>query len=120
MRVDASERPLYYALGGEDGRTPEPTDQATAGKLLADCDARRVARDEVALPEGGSVVVSTVFLVVDHAFLEEEPVLFETRTFGLSEEAQRRYHALAEAEAGHAEVLAETRRILGVGEEVEG
>lgn len=64
---------------------------------------KRVARTEV-----GEVSVSTVFLTIDHSWGGGPPVLFETMVFGLGDagEPQWRYHTWAEAEAGHAKVVA--------------
>lgn len=70
-----------------------------------DVDRRTVARTEVA-PE---VVVSTVFLGIDHAFQRgAAPVLYETMVFGESDEFDhigRRYCTREQAEAGHTEVV---------------
>ena len=56
----------------------------------------------VARTQVGDVVVSTVFLGMDHSFGAGPPLLFETMVFGgpLDEE-QRRWHRRTEAEAGH-------------------
>lgn len=58
---------------------------------------RTVARTQI-----GDVVVSTVFLGIDHAFGDGPPLLYETMTFGgpLDEE-QERYYTRTEADAGH-------------------
>lgn len=58
---------------------------------------RTVVRTEV-----GDVVVSTVFLGIDHSFGTGPPRLFETMVFGGSlDEEQKRWHRRTEAEAGH-------------------
>lgn len=63
------------------------------------------------VPDGGRVVaktpvgageVSTVFLGIEHV-----GGIFETMTFGLGEEFQRRYATYADALAGHAETVAQ-------------
>ena len=60
--------------------------------------ARHVARDE-----RGDVVVSTVFLGLDHAFRPGRPLLFETMIFGGPHHLDlARYSTWAEATAGHA------------------
>jgi hypothetical protein len=70
---------------------------------------RRVAQDYV-----GDIHVSTVFLAIDHGFLDwrEEgpgykPILFETMVFGYSddEEFQWRYRTEKDAAAGHAIIV---------------
>ena len=65
---------------------------------------RRVAQDNV-----GSVRISTVFLGLDHN--EDDsgpPLLFETMIFGgPRDDETHRYATWAEAEAGHARLLAE-------------
>jgi len=63
---------------------------------------RVVAQTE--LPNG--YFVSTVFLGLDHNFLRGPPLVFETMVFPDGE--QRRYGTWAEAEAGHAIVVALT------------
>lgn len=68
----------------------------------------------VAFTKIGAVDVSTVFLGLDHQFGEGPPLLFETMVFGgpLDEE-QRRYTTWAEAEAGHAEMVAHVEQTGG-------
>jgi hypothetical protein len=56
----------------------------------------------------GDCHVSTVFLGIDHSFMRQgPPVLFETMVFGgdLDQELER-YYTWAEAEAGHAAMVA--------------
>ena len=62
----------------------------------------------------GSSEVSTVFLAFDHNFHGEgPPVLFETMIFhGARDGDQRRYCTYAEAQAGHAEWVAELKQGL--------
>jgi hypothetical protein len=72
-----------------------------------------VARDLVDRGEDGTgeVVVSTVFLGLDHNFsMVGPPLLFETMVFGgpLNGEC-RRYATWVEAEAGHREVVAQAQ-----------
>lgn len=68
---------------------------------------RSVARTEVS----PGVIVSTVFLGVDHSFGHGLPLLFETMIFrnGNGEE-QWRYSTWEEAEAGHAKAVEEARQ----------
>jgi len=55
----------------------------------------------------GGVLVSTVFLGLDHAFTEDEPrKIFETLVFGGPHDGEMdRYATWAQAEAGHAAMV---------------
>ena len=56
----------------------------------------------------GDVRVSTVFLGLDHSFGHGPPILFETMAFiGHESIACERYATWAEAEEGHARIVAE-------------
>ncbi len=58
---------------------------------------RHVAKTDI-----GDIIVSTVFLGLDHSFGEGEPLLFETMIFGgNSDEEMQRYSTWEEAEKGH-------------------
>jgi hypothetical protein len=89
----------YYIL---DGHTPVP---ATLEEWAARFESsnRHVAKDTA--PEG--VLVSTVFLGLDHRFGDDgPPLLFETMIFGGEhDEDQWRYSTWDEAVAGHAAAL---------------
>lgn len=66
---------------------------------------------------GNGVVVSTVFLGVDHRhtiFGEGPPLLFETMVFNDygDDGTQERHSTWEEAEAGHARIVAEQRQRL--------
>ncbi len=90
-------RPIYYNRQGE----PISAEIGSPEFYNAWDSDRTVAKDEI-----GDVTVSTVFLVIDHAY-DGYPLLFETMVFGGdSDQYQRRYHTEAEALAGHAETLA--------------
>jgi hypothetical protein len=66
---------------------------------------RRVARDEF-----DGIMVSTVFLVLNHAFGDGPPLWFETMVFGGADDQYcDRYHTWADAEAGHAAVVAKLK-----------
>lgn len=68
----------------------------------ANDDRRVVAQDTV-----GVVMVSTVFLGLDHAWGHGRPLLWETMIFGGAHDRyQERYASRAEAVAGHARALA--------------
>lgn len=68
----------------------------------------------------GEVLVSTIFLVLDHSHGFGEPVLFETMAFQADPAkpdfigdslAQERYRTYAEAESGHERVVQRVREI---------
>lgn len=86
----------YYKLG-KDGKTPEPVKNLIeAGKLWKK--DRTVRKDNI-----GEIFISTVFLGIDHSFLEEgPPVLFETMIFGGDHDGyQARYTNWDDAVEGH-------------------
>ncbi len=72
------------------------------------------AKRHVAWTEIGKVQISTVFLGVDHNFLEgPKPVLFETMVFGgRLDSNQKRYHTWTEAERGHKNMVKLVRASL--------
>lgn len=66
---------------------------------------RTVAKDDV-----NGVSVSTVFLGLNHAFGESQPMLFETMVFGGEHDQDcERYSTWDEAETGHKETVARIR-----------
>ena len=103
-------RSTWYRLIG---RLPVPCTAEEAERVLEDSAGRRVASD-VIMP---GLSVSTVFLALDHSMFQDgPPVLFETLVFSDEESGetgeQRRYTSWAEAEVGHAEIVAGLRRQL--------
>lgn len=57
------------------------------------------------------VLVSTVFLAIDHAFGDGPPVLYETMVFGAREEDSQWRHTTRErAKIGHEVIVAAVRR----------
>lgn len=61
----------------------------------------------------GNVRVSTVFLMFDHNWSnQDEPILFETMVFGFGDEEQERYHTYDEAEAGHKRWCEKIERLM--------
>lgn len=72
---------------------------------------RTVAKDEF-----NGIMVSTVFLGIDHSFgNSEKPVLYETMIFGLKEEDseyQERYATKVEALAGHERAIRYAKKVL--------
>jgi hypothetical protein len=127
--IEALARPMYYRLNADKSVSPiygRLGDENSAvmewAREFEKSDTRIVAHDDV-----DGRLVSTVFLGLDHGFGSGPPVLFvtmvfsnETKTFKWSthereyheELDQRRYCTWAEAVAGHAEILAETRAIV--------
>lgn len=85
---------------GMDGR---PITRAEGLLLLENVERRRVA-----ISHAGGYEVSTVLLVIDHGFLEEDrPLIFETMIFGEGPlDGERwRYPTLEEAKEGHQHAL---------------
>ena len=93
-----------YILGGEDGHTPIPEPDLIAwGKWFRAAKTGLV----VAKTQLGDAKVSTVFLGLDHGFDPTRPLLFETLVFGGPHDQDcERYSTWAEAEAGHAKMVA--------------
>ena len=110
-------RDLYYRLGPD--HVVEACSFEDWGAMFQDTDARRVAR--TVLP---SAIVSTVFLGMDHGWGQGPPVLFETMVFArrpgtdtpdtMDDLACERYTTWAEAEAGHAALVATWQAREGV------
>lgn len=99
------------------GRVPEPCLDLHRWAQWFGAADRHVAKDEIA---GHQILVSTVFIGIDHNFVSNgPPVLFETMVFGeehagklfgrdctMREDLeQRRYSTWAEAEAGHQRIV---------------
>jgi hypothetical protein len=92
----------YYILKD---RVPVPTDLMTWAKAFEDISARIVAKDEFA-----GVMVSTVFLGLNHRFGDGPPLLFETIIFGGPfDQEMNRYATYDEAETGHAAMVAKAK-----------
>ena len=89
----------WYILNTEDKsfrKAVTDEDKTEAYRIVGSKD-KIVAKDQV-----GDVLVSTVFLGLDHAFNEDRPVLFETLVFGGERDQDMwRYHTWQEAVAGH-------------------
>lgn len=89
-----------------DQHEPVPCDLLGLESVLADVDKRRVGWTEI-----GSIIVSTVFLGLDHNYTGKgPPILFETmidRGDGWDE--QERYRTWDEAVAGHAAAVDRVR-----------
>lgn len=102
-------RPTCYILTA-DGE-PAPCDSLIAWALWFESsgDERIVARDDL----GSGVVVSTVFLGLDHAYFDGPPILFETMIFGGNFDMEmRRYSTRAQAQDGHTRIVRDVRGTL--------
>lgn len=84
----------------------QPIDAMEADALLRDDLARRVTHTALTTSKG-RVEVSTIFLVLNHAFMAGvPPLLWETMVFGGPDDmAQRRYSSREAALVGHAETV---------------
>jgi len=89
----------YYVL--DENHQLVPATLPEWGQMMEDPDSRRVGRTEV-MVDGHEVVVSTVFLGVDHGFLGKRE-FFETMTFGepFDQINVARYETWDEAQRGH-------------------
>jgi hypothetical protein len=98
--------PSWYGLDGQ------PISMDEASRLFSSPE-RSVARTLITT-EFGRVEISTVFLVLDHSFVDGDvPVLWESMIFGGPDDlAARRYRSRAEAVAGHAAMVAQCRAAL--------
>ena len=101
MLRNYSRRPHWWQLGGADGHTPIPRTTAPTEDDWAATD-RTVGRTYL-----GDTEVSTVFLMLDRAYDDGPPVLFETLVFGGDQDGwMMRYHTWDDAERGHAATVA--------------
>lgn len=90
---------------GEDGepRRPESKEEALA---VWEDPRRIIVQTTVA-----GILVSTVFLSIDHGFGGERPVLFETMVFKSGDEKDcERWCTRAEAVEGHARIVERVKR----------
>lgn len=93
----------HYILSVSGDPVPEPDTMKWALWFQEHSADRQVARTE--LP--GEIVVSTVFLGLDHSFSAGEPQLFETMIFGGPlDKTQDRYATRQAAINGHAHYVA--------------
>lgn len=94
----------YYHRDGTPGEFLEVAAEWEAGHTLAS--------DEV-----GKYWVSTIWLFVDHAWGQGDPVLYESMVFkgdDMSDLECRRYTTIPDALAGHAELVEELRLLAGL------
>lgn len=74
-------------------------------QLYAQADYKILTKTDI-----GGVKVSTVWLGLDHAYLGEPPLIFETMVFGGTlDQEQARYTTEAQAFAGHGEMCERVR-----------
>jgi hypothetical protein len=75
------------------------------GKNVVECsfdDSLSIINRQIARNTFGEVEISTVFLIFDHSYDSDKPVLFETMIFGGEHDGyQDRYHTYDEALFGH-------------------
>jgi hypothetical protein len=99
--------PGYWILN-ERGEPEETDDVLTWGLWFEQATKERsriVAQDRDERPGAPDVLVSTVFLGLDHSFVPGPPVLWETLVMGGPLDGEmRRYTSREEALIGHAEV----------------
>jgi hypothetical protein len=107
---------VYYILDADNNPIPEPNALDWA-IWFEDNHSRRVGWTQIT----SEIVVSTVFLGLDHNFSGQGgPILFETMVFGgKCDEYQCRHHTWAEAAAFHAMVVEELRAIYVKGVTIE-
>lgn len=90
----------------DDDNVPIPCHDSTVwGEFFANTNRRTVERTQI----DSDIVVSTVFLGLDHSFVPNSPpVLFETLVFGGEHDgAMRRYYTWELAEQGHWQLIKE-------------
>jgi hypothetical protein len=100
-----------------DGKTPVPCDDLLEwGRWLEDSDRR------VAYTKTWTYRVSTVFLGLNHNFMEGEPLLFESMVFpmgGWEEQEMARYSTWDEAITGHRAMVRRLFQTLAPWEKVD-
>jgi hypothetical protein len=86
----------FYAL--DENKKPFPISIEDLAEVYGDTNSRVTKQDTI-----GDVMISTVFLVIDHRFSGEgDPVLWETMIFGGKHDGyQERYTSHEEALKGH-------------------
>jgi hypothetical protein len=118
MWPPAIRRPINYVLDEHGEPEPigwSPADTLRFARFMQD-DERRIVRrqtfmfgDPELVSEPVEITVSTVFLGIDHNFVDPDgpPVLWETMVFGLSDPSEicERYSSREDAIAGHNELV---------------
>jgi hypothetical protein len=103
----------YYALN--DDNSVSPISSMEWAKRFEDRERRRVGLDEL-----NGARVSTVFLGLNHQFLDDgPPLIFETMVFpeGWDERLCWRYSTWEQAEAGHKEAVRLVQKYLDEGKD---
>jgi hypothetical protein len=102
MEPKVNTRTGWYILDEDDN--PEP---ATNGEMATKWREANPARWRIARDEIGPVLVSTVFISLDHGIFQDEgPLVFESMIFGGKyDEETRRYSSKADALVGHTELV---------------
>ena len=108
-RLNRSRRPMYWILDAEHNLVPTD-DVLVWGTFFEDMGKRRVAQDIIEQPESDPVRVSTVFLGLDHNWLDNgPPILFESMVFGGPLDGEMyRYPTWDSAAEGHKLLVDET------------
>src|SRR5206468_2784579 len=90
---------------------PEPVEVLEWARGFDDTEGRIIGHDTLVGP-WGPILVSTVFIGLDHDFTGTYPVLYETMIFNhpLLDGFQARYRTRSEAARGHLLALAAARR----------
>jgi hypothetical protein len=97
--------PMYY------DRDSQPCSQQFWISKLRDLDYKRVAYTVI-----GEMYVSTVWLGLNHSFVDGPPEIFETMVFGGElDQEQWRYSTIEQARAGHEDVVTIVRLELELG-----
>lgn len=93
----------WYILDDNLNPVPEP-DILKAARWFEDAKNRKVVVTEI----DENCYLSTVFLSLDHGYLSDRPILYESLWFGGPHDGeQRRYSTREEALEGHKEMLAD-------------
>jgi hypothetical protein len=84
-----------------------PCDLNTWAEMFEDNEVRRVKLDTINEGLHNEIVISTVFLGLDHGFGErDKPFVFETMIFGgENDQYQKRYVSYEDALKGHADAV---------------
>lgn len=94
---------IFYRL--DDAHNPVPCTMQEAAISMVDKKNSIVAQTHIA-----ETFISTVFLHVNHQFVNGPPILFETMVFEWPLDGmRRRYRTWWEAIAGHDQIVAEVR-----------
>lgn len=101
------------------GRDGEPISFAAFAALFEDPDYKVVQQDRLTYRDPDDVLVSTVWLGLDHGFgASDAPLIFETLVFAPDDfplqDHMERYFTEQEAQAGHLDILDRVRALLEI------